>query len=427
MALQSSGAISINDIVTEFGGTAPHSLSEYYAGGGLVPAGAGNVPSSGQIQLDDFYGATAVQPAASGYLYAWGRSKYNMTTLPADTYTPTKIGGNDSSWVFIDSDNNGAAFTKSDGRLWYTGKHFHGPNQDAVHVQYNTLTQHSAGDTDWRQVCLAAQATFGIKNNGRLWYQARTTAFPNGQVWYPNFSEIGGTDWDHIDRMGQDDVATTFVAKKTNSGVYGFGTNGNGQLGLGHLNPVSSVTREGSQSTWDTFQATNYHSVGVRTDGKIWGSGSFPDGSFGPATATSTFVQSAGATQTGWVGSAMTSQNTFAVKSDGRLWGTGWNAAYQLGVGNNSNYTTWVQIGGSYTNWSQDAQDHAFASSGTNWIKTDGKLWGWGNLSGSGSQGSNAINPQQTTYVPRQTVSNATDWIRVGGSWKHRFGIKSNS
>jgi hypothetical protein len=31
MALQSSGAISLNDIATEFGGTTPHSLSEYYA------------------------------------------------------------------------------------------------------------------------------------------------------------------------------------------------------------------------------------------------------------------------------------------------------------------------------------------------------------------------------------------------------------
>lgn len=33
MALQTSGAISINDIVGEFGGTAPHSLSEYYGAG----------------------------------------------------------------------------------------------------------------------------------------------------------------------------------------------------------------------------------------------------------------------------------------------------------------------------------------------------------------------------------------------------------
>ena len=51
MALQSSGQIKLSEIATEFGGSAPHSLSEYY--------GDGNAPSSGEIQLAaDFYGTS---------------------------------------------------------------------------------------------------------------------------------------------------------------------------------------------------------------------------------------------------------------------------------------------------------------------------------------------------------------------------------
>ena len=59
MALPGSGQLSINDIVGEFGGSAPHSLSEYYRGGSLVPDSAANssVPTSGQIKITDFYGA----------------------------------------------------------------------------------------------------------------------------------------------------------------------------------------------------------------------------------------------------------------------------------------------------------------------------------------------------------------------------------
>ena len=38
MAIPSSGAVSISDLVTEFGGTAPHSMSEYYRGGSFVPS-----------------------------------------------------------------------------------------------------------------------------------------------------------------------------------------------------------------------------------------------------------------------------------------------------------------------------------------------------------------------------------------------------
>lgn len=60
MAVKSSGPISIQDIVNEFGGTEPHSLDEYYRGGSRVPNVSpenANVPSSGAISLEDFYGA----------------------------------------------------------------------------------------------------------------------------------------------------------------------------------------------------------------------------------------------------------------------------------------------------------------------------------------------------------------------------------
>ena len=63
MALQTSGAISLSDIQTEFGGANPIGLNEYYAGGSYVPTGTtgtnGAVPSSGTISLWNFYGTLA--------------------------------------------------------------------------------------------------------------------------------------------------------------------------------------------------------------------------------------------------------------------------------------------------------------------------------------------------------------------------------
>ena len=53
MALQSSGQISIVDIVGEFGGSAPHGLKEYYAA-------ASGVPGSGEISIKDFYGKSSI-------------------------------------------------------------------------------------------------------------------------------------------------------------------------------------------------------------------------------------------------------------------------------------------------------------------------------------------------------------------------------
>ena len=60
MTLPSSGTITISQIVTEFGGDAPHSLSEYYRGGSYVTANNTDVPTSGAIALSDFYGAVKI-------------------------------------------------------------------------------------------------------------------------------------------------------------------------------------------------------------------------------------------------------------------------------------------------------------------------------------------------------------------------------
>ena len=60
MAIPGSGPLKISEIATEFGDTAPNSMSEYYRGGSLVPDAPANasIPTSGAIGIGDFYGAT---------------------------------------------------------------------------------------------------------------------------------------------------------------------------------------------------------------------------------------------------------------------------------------------------------------------------------------------------------------------------------
>jgi hypothetical protein len=66
MPLPSSGVISLSNIQTEFGGSNPISLSEYYQGGSIIGAGVypNTIPSSGVIRASNFYSSKAIHSYA---------------------------------------------------------------------------------------------------------------------------------------------------------------------------------------------------------------------------------------------------------------------------------------------------------------------------------------------------------------------------
>ena len=91
MALQASGLITMDDIVGEFGGSAPHGLKEYYRNGGVVGSTNTNVPTTGVIGLKDFYGSQAIanrdirvqMTYSAGHTYtAFGITSANSTATP---------------------------------------------------------------------------------------------------------------------------------------------------------------------------------------------------------------------------------------------------------------------------------------------------------------------------------------------------------
>ena len=88
MTLPSSGPLALTDIQTEFGGSNPIGMNEYYAGGGLVPAGTtgtyGAVPSSGALSVQNFYGTSNyipvyVEDLFSTYLYTGNTTARSIT------------------------------------------------------------------------------------------------------------------------------------------------------------------------------------------------------------------------------------------------------------------------------------------------------------------------------------------------------------
>jgi hypothetical protein len=97
MALQSSGAISFSQIAAEFGGSAPHSMSEYYPLAGL---GVTGLPSSGTFNFSHFHGksnqVTVSVWVSSGYnSSSWvnhGNVGYNTARFNTHYYGNNVIG-----------------------------------------------------------------------------------------------------------------------------------------------------------------------------------------------------------------------------------------------------------------------------------------------------------------------------------------------
>ena len=141
MTLQSSGAISLSNIAGEFGGSTPHSLSEYYRGGGLVPAHAGTVgiPTGGAISMSNFYGKTATAPVD------------NVISFTVQTYSVgsgknvfTVYGANGSMSDGSVVTNNGTSLTIANVEIssfGLTGISFDfggGSNSGSAYYAYNT-------------------------------------------------------------------------------------------------------------------------------------------------------------------------------------------------------------------------------------------------------------------------------------------------
>ena len=117
MGLPGSGALAFSSIQSQFGGSNPISLSEYYRNGSFVPQNQFNmnVPTSGQISVSQFYstegfnsfgqygvGNSGGKIVSNGWVF-YGNNTFG-TPGKISISGPTKVG-----WIAL-SGLNGIAF-----------------------------------------------------------------------------------------------------------------------------------------------------------------------------------------------------------------------------------------------------------------------------------------------------------------------------
>ena len=139
MALPSSGAISFSAIAAHFGGSPPHSLSEWYP---LVGLGVSGLPSSGTFNISSFHGKSNQVTVTS-----WVTSGYNQTGTTAGwTYShQTAPAWQGTYWATGRGlSNSGMGFTIN-GTLHHTTA----TTLTLGNIQYRRAGEHSTDYDRW--------------------------------------------------------------------------------------------------------------------------------------------------------------------------------------------------------------------------------------------------------------------------------------
>lgn len=143
-------AASFANIQSNFGGSNPISLSEYYAGGGLTRTGTGvhtpnGIPTSGAISVFDFMGG-------NNYFQDW-----SSTINEADTsFISTSRGAREASYL------SGSLFQNAAGS-WSDPT----PNQGAMNGAYNIVSMTAAVITP-KGAPSTYSVTFGLRGPAGL-------------------------------------------------------------------------------------------------------------------------------------------------------------------------------------------------------------------------------------------------------------------
>ena len=501
---------------------------------GSIPTtalGGGVISSSGQITVNTVTYMTASNPtttvnptingaiwlnSASGEYFVCSNSSSNAnewigssgsyvfpaTTLTLTIGTPSLAGSNTTSSLTLTSTNRLGktnlfnpvpTFTSSSNSGSVNSIVNSGGTVTATYTQLNTGSSVTVGITaSYGSLSTSGSITYTAIVNGGLWAWGRNTDATtttngvlgtNDAISKSSPVQVGAlTTWTITGTPSGDKHA---VEVKTDGTLWTWGSNVNGELGLGDQGVNrSSPVQVGALTNWSKAVAGVYITLAIKTDGTLWAWGNGANGSLGQNSTTSysspvqvgaltnwSNVDAFGAaiaiktdgtlwswgsngfghlgqgdivlrsspvqvgTGTSWASATITWEAAAAVKTDGTLWTWGSNGYGQLGqntAGGNAftalgNRSSPVQVG-ALTNWSQASVGHRGESpyGASVAVKTDGTLWAWGgNYYGSCGLGDS----YQTNSVRRSSpvqVGALTNWSFAQMGYYHTIGTKTD-
>jgi alpha-tubulin suppressor-like RCC1 family protein len=332
-----------------------------------------------------WYSDTTVTSVNTYYYRVWAYISDRTTPSLIEFDAGWNLFENIKAVVASQGPNGYSLALKTDGTLWGWGANGVGqlgvgwietPNVPTQVGLYSSDGFLISADSDWAQIAAGQSHSLGIKTNGTLWAWGNNAV---GQLGDPNITNPAipnkiGTDSDWSKVTGGFEHT---IAIKRNGTIWTWGDNTFGQLGDGTLTPLRfTPTKIGTDSDWSVASGGRYHTLAIKTNGTIWEWGSNGNGELGLGyTSSYSVIPVQIGSNSDWSAIAAGNRATIACKTNGTLWSWGWNISGALGLGDTVDRWTPTQVG-SVTNWFMIA----IAACGQHSVglKISGTLWAWG-------------------------------------------------
>lgn len=338
-------------------------------------------------------------------LFAWGLNSLGQLgdSTSINKSSPTQIST--SSFVFVSAGFDHAHAIDSTGKLYGWGQYTSG--QTGVYDEIYSWSQLGYG--------------IGLRTNNTLWTWGINTSGQIGDGTTIDKSspvQIGSNDWSSITLT----YTTSSIkgAIKTNGTLFMWGSNSQGQLGLGDTINRSSPTQ--ISGSWNQISTQLLHTAARNSSNIIYTWGYNETGELGDGTTinkSSPVLLASPFNTTSWLSVSVGFSYTAALRSDNIIytWGTG-NSG-RLGTGLTTNRSNPVTLGGAFATSSFVAISagalHALA------LRTDYRLVAWGDASNAGQLGDNTTINKSTPVLV-----GTSSWTNVTANRLNNLGVTIN-
>ena len=366
---------------------------------------------------------SAVALKTDGTLWAWGRNRFGQLGLNdiINRSSPVQVGAL-TTWSKIDAGGDICLAVKTDGTLWSWGNNDDGQLGDSTVIRRSSPIQVGALTT-WSNTSPGVSHVAATQTNGTLWTWGGNT---RGNLGINTSSgsrsspvQVGSlTTWSQVSAG-----STLTMAMKTDTTLWTFGYNAQGQLGENSVVLRSSPVQIGSAyaaatTNWWKVGPTSLNVHAIKLDGTLWAWGRNIYGAVGDNTVIHRSSPVQIGALTSWTNLSVSSSGDHGsiIKTDGTLWAFGYNTSGQLGDNTQISRSSPVQIG-SDTNWSQVSKGGNFTLA----TRTNGTLWTWGSNT-YGTLGDNTVTARSS---PVQ-IGSGTTWLNVAAGGNHSLALKTD-